>query len=608
MPIIDGIQACRHSPTRAINEPESTSVTSLERVSTVPCDQLPQTRLLTPNLEVLQDMESKKFRPLVLPGPLEPVDPSPASSLACPYERRHLSETQTLIPTTQQRSTSPTRRSRQCTGTSSSPTPQMISLNKPSSHPRNNSSSQSSTLRRSSRTSLSQITDTNATSANESTTVPAQAVKEWFPHAQTVDGSSGGGGLLLLSGYDSTARRHHLQRTPSRVDTLFDARSPRVEASSPVSPRTYIASDAGSDAEPYSTPLTSPDSSPTKPCPSLRHFPVQLDGASSSADCGYQSEDGHLSDELERAPDSIIDDSHHLPRTPNVRSQRADNSFEDLPSSLFLDIPSEGTTPLAPAPPARRSSAFPSPRSIQSSLNPSRRPSVLLTHCERNASPRQRRLMAGGLTSPDRFVPSRAATPTKEALILTHTTKLATFDSLGPTDPFAPAVRRSIRMAERYATLRSPGPAVRSVTTSASRIRDAQSPDARSASTSTTWTVGGLAVTDGVASTTNGRGGRVTSGTSAPHYGADFIRKRSQTDEQVMHGQRLALAMDIRQSGRMVEQVPLPISPSSPVSPILPVTSDGDTPSRVLWKDGKWESPLLKSRLFHSYNAYHFDN
>jgi meiosis-specific APC/C activator protein AMA1 len=155
--------------------------------------------------------------------------------------------------------------------------------------------------------------------------------------------------------------------------------------------------------------------------------------------------------------------------------------------------------------------------------------------------------------SDDRYV--RATPPSKETFLL------ATTKTIVSADPFAPAVRRSARMAEQLTTLRS-------------------------TSRPTVWSVGGSAVTEGVASTSNGRGGRVTSGSNAPHYAAEFLQRQAQTDETMTHGRRLAHAMNISQSGRVVEQT------SPPSSPISPSSSTLSSPTSVSWKDCKWERPL----------------
>lgn len=150
---------------------------------------------------------------------------------------------------------------------------------------------------------------------------------------------------------------------------------------------------------------------------------------------------------------------------------------------------------------------------------------------------------------PDRFMRD---TPTKERFLLGSTD----FDGC---DPFAPVTSRIIRSAEKFATLRS-------------------------VSTPAFWSVGGSAVTEGVASTTNGRGRRTTSGTSAPHHAADFLGARSPAEETSTHTRRLALAMDLR-----------PLSPvsSTPSSPRSPLTPPSEAPwQQVKWTNDRWERPL----------------
>ncbi|KAK3650361.1 hypothetical protein LTR56_006337 [Elasticomyces elasticus] len=171
--------------------------------------------------------------------------------------------------------------------------------------------------------------------------------------------------------------------------------------------------------------------------------------------------------------------------------------------------------------------------------------------------------------SPDRFVPSRDATPTKEALLSTHTPS----KSAHP-DPFAPPTRRTFRMAEQYATLQSPSPAPRAVGRTGTLVTDSPDVERRAVSEGAVWTVGGALVTEGVPSTTNGRGGRVTSGTSAPHYAADFLRKTSAGDDEKTHSRRLALALEMKTDARMLEYNPtMSTSSGSPSSSGSPRTS-----------------------------------
>lgn len=176
-------------------------------------------------------------------------------------------------------------------------------------------------------------------------------------------------------------------------------------------------------------------------------------------------------------------------------------------------------------------------------MAPQRDPSALLQHCERNATARQRALMAGTLQTPDRFIAGRINTPTKQALLLTKARDNDRDRVSSPaSDPFSssPCCSRRARVP-------------------------------------------------GVASTSNGRGGRVTSGTSAPHYTADFLRKSG--DEGTVHEQRLAIAMDIEQGARMLN-LSAPSSPSTPDSPCTPQSSDSKR-KRTFWNNNAWEQDIM---------------
>jgi hypothetical protein len=216
----------------------------------------------------------------------------------------------------------------------------------------------------------------------------------------------------------------------------------------------------------------------------------------------------------------------------------------------------------------------------------SRFPSELLRHCERNATPRQLRLMNGGNQAADRFIPNRAGTPTKESLLLArqHPKHKPPFSSPSTADPFGPVAGRSLRMVEQYATMRFPPTPTRSVGMP-TRVQDAATPTRRAVSAGSIWSVGGTLVTEGVASVSNGRGGRVTSGTNAAHYSADFLRKHSPSEDELMHSKRLAAAMDINPESRMI----LHTSPSSVAS--SPRGGDGGEigSGKRVWKDGSWQ-------------------
>ncbi|RMZ01352.1 hypothetical protein D0862_06401 [Hortaea werneckii] len=362
--------------------------------------------------------------------------------------------------------------------------------------------------------------------------------------------------------------------------------------SSPTSP---IRQDSGSDLDEdrygYDTPTTSPESSPSKTRPLAHRFPrldrvmPQLDGdRGSTEDSPFLEEPAPpaytrvcAEQDVQSTLKLLAHNEHSLARTGSPS-----------PGSM---ISTTDETPLVTASPAKNSTAFPFPRQLTSKLSnltKQRQPSALLSFCERNATPRQRRMMTGGLRTPDRFISSRPRTPTKDHLVKVRnvpgSSPLAGHVNHGSVeaDPFAPPPRRSIRMAEQFATLRGPPPPSRDVGRSAPILGMPSTLDQRSASEGAIWHVGGSIVTEGVASTTTGRGGRVTSSTSAPHYTADFLRKTSATEEEVKHSRRLALAMDLDRSPKILDHSsPPPKSSSSSTSP-----QHGG--GRV-WRDGAWQ-------------------
>ncbi|TKA70749.1 hypothetical protein B0A55_08834 [Friedmanniomyces simplex] len=341
---------------------------------------------------------------------------------------------------------------------------------------------------------------------------------------------------------------HHTP-SPSRSGCTSATDSP----STPQTARSLFSRGGGSEGG-YDTPETSPEPSPVKPRPGMWRFP-------------------QLTEVLEQldGPASV---------TANKKIEQHAVDEDDL-------------TPLVPASPAKDTRTHSSLPAQTGTGSPQRRPSALLKHCESNATPRQRRLMNTGLRSPDRFVLSRAGTPTKESLLSNKpaekhtTTGRHTRLQNGNSDPFAPPTRRTFRMAEQFATLRAPTPLPRAVGRGGTLITSAPDIERRAVSDGAVWTVGGALVTEGVASTPNGRGGRVTSGTSAPHYAADFLRKASASEEEKAHGRRLALAMDIDQVSRMLDH-------SSPISSRSPSTAGSpasrSSPATRTWRDGAWDA------------------
>lgn len=319
--------------------------------------------------------------------------------------------------------------------------------------------------------------------------------------------------------------------------------------------------------EAQETPMTSPSGSPAKQRPLLWYYPFLAQGTAQI--------DGldELSDET--GGDLSSHESYQTSRTHLTE----DNDDE--------------CTPTVAASFAKDATAFPFPKNSSFSSSTQclgRHPSMLLRQCESKATARQKRLFSGGTRIPDRFIPSRAATPTKQAFLLPRVRpgQPLIVAKMPDFDPFGPIPSRSLRMAEQYATIRSPPQLPRIV--GCATQAEGSSP-LRSVSTGSVWTVGGTVVTEGIASVANGRGGRVTSGTNAPHFSADFLSKKTPSEDEVLHSKRLAVAMDIDQSARMLAQSSL----SSP-EPSSGHGASLKSGSRV-WRDGIWQNDGIGTRM-----------
>ena len=334
---------------------------------------------------------------------------------------------------------------------------------------------------------------------------------------------------------------------------------------SPISPTGGRGSDDESDSGGYETPITSPECSPDKSQLWFKYL-------SASKSIHSRFDGCESSDDEESA------------------------GFADC------DSVSRDATPTVPASPAKDPRKFPFPP--QGKVRPfsfqtsQRHPSALFGYCEQRATPRQRRLMAGGLRVSDRFVADRAGTPTKEALVLSSPLdKLSGLDKTRRQqrmdfDPFGPSPRRSVRLTERFATLRS-NPLTNSRNTAglATAVDDGTSRTRSTANDGAIWSVGGVMVTEGVPSTSNGRGGRVTSGTSAPHHVADFLSRVSTNEVERVHERRLALAMDMSQNAKMLDHR----SPSSPLAGSQ--TAHFLSPPHRTWQDGTWKRDGPETRM-----------
>lgn len=422
------------------------------------------------------------------------------------------------------------------------------------------------------------------------------------------------------------AERHYESYAQAGGRTRLTVSTNHSNAGTSTASEIDSCSDEESRADEDETPLTSPCTSPIKGSaksyrasrwgPSL----VQVDGPGDDRECrrptvrscGDRRDGRDHSESPEReSSHRVVDDEPSFAETESPSQHRYFSSVEHLSdcsgddevygTALGIDQAEDEATPLVTPSPAKGAREFPFPGKPAKSmpervLSRMRHPSALLRHSEGLATPRQRQVMRGGARTPDRFVPLRMATPTKESLLLsTPSPKLAVSRRVNgrrspPFDPFGPTPHRSLRLAEQFATVHSPHPAPRPVGLRTSRVPHAEPQSRRRASAGAVWSVGGTTTTEGVSSVTNGRGGRITSGTTAPHYAADFLRRNTPSEDEVTHVRRLAFAMGVNQSARMLDHS-LASSPSSS-SP----SSVGSRAGRV-WENGGWQnkaSPLTR--------------
>ena len=370
--------------------------------------------------------------------------------------------------------------------------------------------------------------------------------------------------------------------------------TPSYDSASSSSPASSVRSAFRSEDEDnaYETPSTSPESSPgdlqsgvARPL-WTRYIPCQLDGEDNHGAHVISHTEASF-DTIERRKASVdegsrpnatsearedVRDAHHSgctasdPRSPHVQ--------DASPHTTLLSA--DNPTPEAPACLTGAATAFPCPGT--------RHPSALLRHYERKASPRQRRAMSGVLYSPDRFIAGRTNASTRDTMILRkpHSDmspqQKRLFRLESTLDPFGAAADRSARMAAQFATLRGPEPSPRSAGAVLTPVNHASVH--RTTSEGGLWSVGGVMVTEGVSSMTDGRGGRITRGTSATHHTADFLSRATSGEEEANHGSRLAVAMNLDQSARVIEHR---------TSQQAPYSAAPHPHSGRVWRDNAWQ-------------------
>lgn len=203
----------------------------------------------------------------------------------------------------------------------------------------------------------------------------------------------------------------------------------------------------------------------------------------------------------------------------------------------------------------------------------------------------------GSPTSPDRFIPKRdfADPPSISFRVNKHPRQLSPQERLlrrrlPGDDPFLPTARRlpafpgqrPIPTRLRQSSHQRP----RLVTDPAVVGGTRQNDFLRQVSSGAAWGVGGTSAILGDASRTTARGipSPPSSGSAAPAYMARFLPRNTAADDQSKYESRLALALNIDPTTRLLAtSTPCMENSPSPASP------DYERLSSFVWKDSAWK-------------------
>lgn len=197
------------------------------------------------------------------------------------------------------------------------------------------------------------------------------------------------------------------------------------------------------------------------------------------------------------------------------------------------------------------------------------------------------------VSTPDRFIHCRRPPAvTRESFELNRPEQREQVSRSGRrvrVDPFSRRMHRSDRLNIELQGLREahtgvtgrPGGNDR---TSNPRLRsNSLVTAARQISAGAIWNVGGAAAAgDTVTAVSTGNGGMYGSGTTAPLYTSTFLDRADPEAELEAYERRIALALEVDQTDRILQHSPLPASPPSTRS------INESTHRPHLWRDGAW--------------------
>ena len=213
----------------------------------------------------------------------------------------------------------------------------------------------------------------------------------------------------------------------------------------------------------------------------------------------------------------------------------------------------------------------------------------------------------------DRFIPQRRPpNQTRESFELNKPRyRVAVGEGLAHgrpyiPDPFSRRLQRSGRLNEELQSLRETH-SLLSGRASLNRrpanlgLRGGPFPrnPLRQVSTGGVWNVGGASPTsDTVVGVSNGRGGMLGSETNAPLYTSMFLSRSDPEAELETYERRLALALDVNQSNRVLESTVSPYSSrqSTPTHSDSARSPFRTGQSRHVWRDSAWVKEGCNSR------------
>lgn len=216
------------------------------------------------------------------------------------------------------------------------------------------------------------------------------------------------------------------------------------------------------------------------------------------------------------------------------------------------------------------------------------RPSQWVSRGGLLASPRKSQT-----STPDRFIHCRRPpATTRESFELNKPDERAQISHRGHRadgDPFSRRVRRSTRLSAELQGLREAhtviaGRSVGNDRNANQRLRNSSLVmAARQISAGAVWNVGGAsAVSDTVTAVSIGNGTMLGSGTMAPLYTSTFLNRADPEAELEAYERRLALAMEVDQTERILQHSPLPSAQPG----TRPAKAQSHRPH--VWRDSAW--------------------